>query len=359
MKFKIMAVNYYRRGGDLESLSRMIRELGGELSGLSFLPSDSNVIAESVMRAAPGNDRVILWGDADPAAVMPPRSGFEAVSREEDSAVVSSCGDCEILFFPSSFQAGGILEFLKERPGRSAGPVMAVCGLDSGSIENRLAETLSRKQLEQISMFSPFPMINYLYFPSGSDSRSLDEAAGKLGSYLFSRETRSLSSVVLEILRERDMTLAVAESVTGGLLSSEIVSIPGASRVFMEGFITYSNESKVETLGIDPGLIRSSGAVSPRVCVEMALSAASIRSADYALSTTGIAGPGGATPEKNVGVCYIGLRTPDGLYCVPGQFAGGRENVRHSAAVSALDILRLSLLGFSDRLDSYKTALND
>jgi len=359
MKFHILAVNYYRSGGDLESLSRIVRELGGVLSGLSFLPFQRNIVRERIIQEAPRNDTLILWGDTQPEEIIPPGTEVEQLSQNDDSAFISRYRNCRIFFFLSSFRAEKIGEILKKQLSSRAGPLMAVCGLDSREIENRLAETLSPEQLEQISMFSPFPMINHIYFPSGVDDRALDAAAGKLGSFLFSREARSLSSVVLEILMERDATLAVAESVTGGLLSSKIVSVPGASRIFMEGLITYSNESKVERLGIDPGLIRSSGAVSPEVCVEMAVSAAAISSADYALSTTGIAGPGGATPEKSVGLCYIGLRSPEGLYCVPGQFAGGRETVRQSAAVSALDTLRLSLLGFSGRLDSFKTAVND
>ncbi|MCD6379529.1 nicotinamide-nucleotide amidohydrolase family protein [bacterium] len=174
-----------------------------------------------------------------------------------------------------------------------------------------------------------------------------------MGSYCYSRGADSLEKVVLDLLRERRATLSVAESVTGGLLASTIVSVPGASDVFMEGFITYSNKAKIRRLGVDAGVIGKYGAVSSEVCIQMADGAASEAMVNYSLSTTGIAGPGGSVSGKDVGLCYIGLHSLRGVYCVKYQFSGSREDIRKKAVVSALDLLRLDLEGYEKRLSPF------
>ena len=128
-----------------------------------------------------------------------------------------------------------------------------------------------------------------------------------LGQNIFGDGSKELEEVVIELLREKNATLAVAESCTGGLLADRLTNVPGSSAVFLEGNVTYSNEAKTKKLGVPAELFSSVGAVSKEVARAMAEGVLERSGATYSLSTTGVAGPGGGTPEKPVGTVYIGL----------------------------------------------------
>ncbi len=117
---------------------------------------------------------------------------------------------------------------------------------------------------------------------------------------------------VAELLKKHKRTVATAESCTGGLIAKLLTDIPGSSEYFIEGVVAYANESKTRLLGVPAQLITEHGAVSRQVAAAMALGCRAKSSADFALSTTGIAGPTGGTPEKPVGLIYIGLADPHG-----------------------------------------------
>ncbi|MBQ6715218.1 MAG: CinA family protein, partial [Clostridia bacterium] len=133
------------------------------------------------------------------------------------------------------------------------------------------------------------------------------------------------------------------------MLASSLVDISGASDVFDMSFVTYSNEAKSRILGVDPGLLRAFGAVSPECARAMAIGAREKSNADYALSITGIAGPDGGTPEKPVGLVYIGIADKEGGYAHKFLFKGSRDQVRLSSVKHALNLLRLTLLNTDDR----------
>jgi len=128
-----------------------------------------------------------------------------------------------------------------------------------------------------------------------------------LGQNIFGDGSKELEEVVIELLREKNATLAVAESCTGGLLADRLTNVPGSSAVFLEGNVTYSNEAKTKKLGVPAELFSSVGAVSKEVARAMAEGVLERSGATYSLSTTGVAGPGGGTPEKPVGTVYVGL----------------------------------------------------
>jgi PncC family amidohydrolase len=152
------------------------------------------------------------------------------------------------------------------------------------------------------------------------------------------------------------VTVATAESLTGGLIASTLISVPGASDTFREGFVTYSNAAKIERLGVSLATLDAYGAVSAEVCVEMAGGARAAAGADYVLSTTGIAGPTGAVPGKPVGLCFVGLAGPEGTFCRKFQFPGDREMVRLRTAYFAIDMLRLALIDEKARLEPFRVA---
>ncbi len=148
-----------------------------------------------------------------------------------------------------------------------------------------------------------------------------------------------------ELLREKGLTLAVAESCTGGLLGMRITEVPGASNYFRGGVIAYSNEVKREVLGVPGEILEGKGAVSPECARAMAEGARRVCRADLALATTGIAGPSGGTAEKPVGLVYIALASPEGVKVERHEFRGSRQGVRWSASEAALALLHRYLKG--------------
>jgi len=165
-----------------------------------------------------------------------------------------------------------------------------------------------------------------------------------LKDYILAQESRSLEQVVVGRLAKRGEKVAVAESCTGGFLANRITNVPGASEVFVEGFVTYANEAKSRALGIDPGLIATNGAVSKEVAAAMAENARRVAGTDYALSTTGIAGPGGGTEEKPVGTVFIALAAKNAETLVEKhRFPTDRENFKWLVTQTALDLLRKRL----------------
>lgn len=132
-------------------------------------------------------------------------------------------------------------------------------------------------------------------------------ALGRFGDFLISDDGASLEATVVRLLTEKGLTLATAESCTGGLISNRITDVPGASAVFTHGFVTYANAAKVSVLGVSPVDLEAHGAVSETVACQMAVGALQASGADIAVAVTGIAGPDGGTPEKPVGTAWIGV----------------------------------------------------
>jgi len=142
-----------------------------------------------------------------------------------------------------------------------------------------------------------------------------------------------------KLLREKGLTLAVAESCTGGLLGMRLTEVPGSSDYFRGGVIAYSNAVKEAVLGVPRAILEEKGAVSPECARAMAEGARRLLGADLALAITGIAGPTGGTPEKPVGLVYIALAHPGGVEVERHEFRGSRQGVRWSASEAALALL--------------------
>lgn len=142
-----------------------------------------------------------------------------------------------------------------------------------------------------------------------------------------------------KLLRERGLTLAVAESCTGGLLGMRLTEVPGSSDYFRGGVIAYSNAVKEAVLGVPRAILEEKGAVSPECARAMAEGARRVLGADLALAITGIAGPTGGTPEKPVGLVYVALAHPGGVEVERHEFRGSRQGVRWSASEAALALL--------------------
>lgn len=161
------------------------------------------------------------------------------------------------------------------------------------------------------------------------------------------RDEYPIEDVVVDILADRKFTISTAESCTGGLLAGRIINVPGASDVIGEGFITYSNDAKRKYLGVKKSTLKKYGAVSKQCAKEMAAGLLGATKADVGLVTTGIAGPGGGTDEKPVGLVYIGCNVCGKIKVKKYIFEGDRRQIRDSATEKALVLARKCLTKYN------------
>ena len=218
---------------------------------------------------------------------------------------------------------------------------------------------------EKLEGFSPegvdvgyrirLPEIHLRLTASGSDGAVLDsllrdacsEAGKRLEDFLFSLEDESLEEVTASLLLEKDLTLSVAESCTGGLCSSRFTDIAGSSAYFLGGAVVYSNDSKEKLLGVSAETLERFGAVSGETVSEMARGARDLFGSDIGLSISGIAGPGGGTPEKPVGTVWFGFsQASSGTLCERRNFTGTRDEIKNFAAATAIDMVRKFCLDY-------------
>ncbi len=192
-----------------------------------------------------------------------------------------------------------------------------------------------------------------LHLSARAASRELAEAALEqatrqvlemLGVDVFSTDGRSLEAVLGEILAERRLQIAVAESCSGGLITSRLTDVPGSSRYVHQSVVVYSNEAKTALVGVPAGLIAEHGAVSEPVAVALAEGMRARASADVGVGVTGIAGPGGGSPEKPVGMVVVAVSTATRSCSRVFRFIGERERVKFQASQAALDMVRRMLL---------------
>jgi nicotinamide-nucleotide amidase len=164
-----------------------------------------------------------------------------------------------------------------------------------------------------------------------------------LGRYIYGYEPDTLESVAGKLLLKAKATVATAESCTGGRITHRITSVSGSSAYFKGGVVAYSNEVKVNVLGVNPAVLEKFGAVSGEVAMQMAEGARRVLNADYAIATTGVAGPAGGTADKPVGLCWFGIATPKGTKTFSRNFVGDRCGNIAAASSIALNELRLTV----------------
>jgi nicotinamide-nucleotide amidase len=165
-----------------------------------------------------------------------------------------------------------------------------------------------------------------------------------LGRSVFSATDETLEEVVIKLLVQRNQTVAVAESCTGGLLANRITNVPGASAVFPAGYVCYANQAKIDMLDVDPQLIEKHGAVSEQVARALAEHARVCARSDYALATTGVAGPSGGSREKPVGTVYVALAESGKTIAKKFFFPTDRETFKQIVTQAALELLRRRLI---------------
>jgi nicotinamide-nucleotide amidase len=178
-------------------------------------------------------------------------------------------------------------------------------GIGESFLEERVAPSLSKFQGLELGYCARVGEVELRLLAQGAEARQVVERAEQisrelLGSFVYGKNDEQLDAKIVQTLSERGNTLALAESCTGGFIANRITNIPGASAIFLAGCVTYSNEAKVKFLGVKSETLAANGAVSEAVAAEMARGVLLNTGADYAISVTGIAGPGGGSAEKPV-----------------------------------------------------------
>jgi competence/damage-inducible protein CinA-like protein len=210
-----------------------------------------------------------------------------------------------------------------------------------------ILETVPRDRLESGINVGDGEVTVRLRYPreeAAQEQAAAIVAALEAHAPVYSSDGRTVDDLVADGLRAHQATVAVAESCTGGLLGARLSARPGSSDYFSGGVITYSNEVKMELLGVPPGMLAEYGAVSDEVAGAMAEGVRAATGADYALAVTGVAGPGGGTPDKPVGLVYTACAGPNGTEVARGHFPGDRAAVRDYSVTRALHLL-LAYLG--------------
>jgi len=174
--------------------------------------------------------------------------------------------------------------------------------------------------------------------------RAVEQVKAVMGLHVYSTDGRALEEVIGEMLAARHLTIAIAESCTGGLIASRLTDVPGSSRYVERGVVTYSNASKIELLGVPAEMIAAHGAVSEAVATAMAEGISTRSHADIGIGVTAIAGPDGGTPDKPVGTVCIAATSRADTRVRTFRFVGGREMVKFQASQAALDMVRRMLL---------------
>ncbi len=226
--------------------------------------------------------------------------------------------------------------------------VLRTTGSSESEIYNRIKPLTCSKRLRIAFLTSPLGVdLRVEASPQGTSqdvSQTVEKIKDILAEVIYGSEGDGLEKVVGGFLVQREETLAIAESCTGGLICDRITDVSGSSRYFERGVISYSNQAKLELLGVPPEMIREHGAVSPQTAIAMAKGVRRISGTDYGLSVTGIAGPQGGSREKPIGLVYIGFAHKDGAYFQRFLFDGPRRMNKERAAQAALNVVRLYLL---------------
>jgi len=224
--------------------------------------------------------------------------------------------------------------------------IYRLTGIGESQVEAKIGEKLEAKgELEVGYCARPSEVDFRLIGPAEKLDAVEPDILREIGEWIYSRG-ETLEEATVKLLREKKATLSVAESCTGGALADRITDVAGASEIFLAGYVTYANEAKENTIGVPADLIATHGAVSEPVAAAMAEGARRTAGTKFALSTTGVAGPGGGSPEKPVGTVFLALAAEGSPTVVRKcYFPLDRKTFKHMATSAALDMLRRQVLG--------------
>lgn len=245
-----------------------------------------------------------------------------------------------------------VLPYLKDRTGKMfLSKTFSLAGIGEGHMEEKILDLIRVQSNPSIAPYAKEKGLTLRIMAQGESEEEIrkimhpveEEIRRRLSEYIYADHEAGLEEVIAEHLMKYGLTLSTAESCSGGLLAARIIDVPGISAAFREGFITYSNEAKQNTLGVLPQTLSEHGAVSEQTACEMAKGAALRAKADIGLSVTGIAGPDGGTPEKPVGLVYVGVHAFGRTEAKKILLRGPREYIRRRSVSEALYFLKTRL----------------
>lgn len=234
--------------------------------------------------------------------------------------------------------------------------MVKLCGIGESKAETMISDLMDEQSNPTLAPYAKTGEVHLRVTAKAESEEEAEQLMAPMLKELYSRfgtmvyteeEEVTLEEAVAAMLTEKNITLTTAESCTGGKLAGRIMNVSGVSKVYKEGYITYSNEAKRKLLGVREETLKTYGAVSRQTAKEMASGAAKAADAGAALSVTGIAGPDGGTEEKPVGLVYIGCFVKGHVRAEEFHFTGNREKIRDYAAVRALTLLREELLKYA------------
>jgi len=262
-----------------------------------------------------------------------------------DSVVVVLPGPPRELqrLWPRALETAPVQRVLARAPGRSH-RVLRFFGTPESTVADALAAAGGEGEGVDVTICArEFEIHVDLFAESSAEERGAqvaDSMREALAPFLFGEDERSISEIVLDLCRARGLTLATAESCTGGMVAARLTGVAGASDVFLGSVVAYANDVKEGGLGVSAELIAEHGAVSAEVAAAMAAGARERLSADIAVAVTGVAGPGGGTPEKPIGLVFAHAAGPDGEKSVRTELPGDREMIRGRATAASLHLVR-------------------
>ncbi|MCD6083500.1 competence/damage-inducible protein A [Candidatus Aerophobetes bacterium] len=249
----------------------------------------------------------------------------------------------------------GVVPYLREKKQSTESirsKVLKVVGMGESQVEKAILDLLREQSNPTIGLLAKRGEVHVRITAKFEEKRVMEEKIkqvekkirSRLGDYIYGADDETLEGKVAFLLKEKNLTVSVAESCSGGVLSHRLTNVPGSSNYFQAGVVSYSNQAKSQLLGVSSSLIEEKGAVSSEVAKEMARGIRKLMNTDLGVGITGIAGPTGATPKKPVGLVYIAISASKEELCEKFIFPGEREDVKWRASQAALDSLRRYLL---------------
>jgi len=321
------------------------RVVGRALVRDARLEADLHRIADRLSDAAV-IERLYLQADVIEGA----RSLPSAIGTAPGMVVEFGAGTLVLLPGPPREMRPMLESFLEAVPGALQPLVLGCAGVIESEVQSRVLPVVERFERVDLTLLANERGVEVILISRGGDADVL-AAAGRavravLGDDCYSADGSSLSAVVVDTARAAGLRLASAESCTGGMIASAITDTPGASDVYIGSVVAYANDVKRSLLSVPAEVLDRRGAVSAEVALAMAESVLQLTGADVAVATTGVAGPGGGSAEKPVGLVWFAVASADGRHCVLRRvFLGDREAIRAHATAISLDQLRRFMLG--------------
>jgi nicotinamide-nucleotide amidase len=267
----------------------------------------------------------------------------------EDHFIISLPGPPQEM--QSMFEGDVIPNLFPQSQTSISSKFIKVFGLGESFVEEKIMDLVLAQTSPTIATYAALADVTIRltaknYLKSGDEifEPVLSEIKKRLDPHIYSTENEALNEVVAKLLLKNNTTISTAESCTGGLLAKSLTDIAGISEVYHTGFVTYSNQSKMKSLGVSSQTLEKYGAVSGHTALEMAIGTRLNARTDISISITGIAGPGGGTEEKPVGLVYIGFSSGKNSFARELRLTGSRDKIRNLTTLHALNIIREYLL---------------